>query len=58
MQTDRTIPNIQPGVRIRDHENGIFTPIEVAISGGRIVIKKEDEKILTYKYLAIETECM
>jgi hypothetical protein len=58
VQTDRTIPNIQPGVRIRDHENGISTLIEVAISGGRNMIKKEAEEILIYKVLAIEIECM
>jgi hypothetical protein len=58
VQTDRIIPNIQPDVRIRDHENEICTLIEVAISGGRNVIKKEDEKILKYKNLAIEIECM
>ena len=58
MQTDRTIPNIQPSVRIRDHENGICTLTEVVISGGRNVIKKEAEKILKYKDLAIEIECM
>jgi hypothetical protein len=58
VQTDRTIPNIQPDVRIRDHENGICTLIEVVISGGRNVSKKEAEKILKYKDLAIEIECM
>jgi hypothetical protein len=58
VQTDRIIPNIQPDVRIRDHKNGICTLIEVAILGGRNVIKKEAEKILKYKNLAIEIECM
>jgi len=48
---------IQPNVRVRDHENGICTLIKVAISGGRNVIKKEAEKILKYKDIAIETEC-
>ena len=57
VQTDRTIPNIQRDVRIRDHENGICTLIEVAISGGRNVIKKGVEKILKYKNIAIEIEC-
>ena len=32
--------------------------IDVAISGDRNVIKKEAEKILKYKDLAIETQCM
>jgi len=54
VQTDRTTPNIQPDVRVRDHENGICTLIEVAISGGRNMIKKEAEKILKYKDLTIE----
>ena len=58
VQTDRIIPNIQPDVRIRDHENGICPLIEIAISGGRNVIKKEAEKILKYEDLAIEIECM
>ena len=32
--------------------------IDVAISGDRNVIKKEDEKILKYKDLTIEIQCM
>jgi len=32
--------------------------IDVAISGDRNVIKKEAEKILKYKYLTTEIQCM
>jgi hypothetical protein len=32
--------------------------IDVAISGGRNVIKQESEKILKYKYLTIEIQRM
>jgi len=32
--------------------------IDVAISGGRSVIRKEAEKILKYKDLTIEIQCM
>jgi len=32
--------------------------IDVAISGDRNVIKKEADKILKYKYLTIEIQCM
>ena len=32
--------------------------IDIAISGDRNVIKKEAEKILKYKDLTIETQCM
>jgi hypothetical protein len=51
VQTDRTISNNKPDIRIRDHENGTWTLIEVAILGGRNVTKKEAEKILKYKTL-------
>ena len=50
-QTDRTIPNNKPDIIIRDNEKGTCILIDVAISGDRNVIKKEDEKILKYKDL-------
>jgi hypothetical protein len=53
VQTDRTIPNIKPDIIIRDNENKTCTLKDVAISRDRNVIKKEAEKILKYKDLAI-----
>ena len=58
IQTDGTIPNNKPDILIRDNEKGTCMLIDVAISGDRIVIKKEAEKILKYKDLTIEAECM
>jgi hypothetical protein len=46
-QTERTIPNNQPDITIRDN---------VAISQDRNVIKKETEKILKYKNPTIEIQ--
>ena len=53
VQTDRTIPNNTPYIIIRDIEKGTCMLIDVAISGGRNMIKKEAEKILKYKDLII-----
>ena len=58
VQTDRTIPNSKPDVVIRDNEKGTCMSIDVEISGDRNVIKKEAEKILKYKDLAIEIQRM
>ena len=58
VQTDRTTPNNKPDIIIRDNEKGTRMLIDVAISGDRNVIKKEVEKILKYKDLTIEIECM
>ena len=49
---------IKPDIIIRDNEKGTCMLIDVAISGDRNVIKKEDEKILKYKDLAIEIQRM
>jgi len=57
VQTDRTTPNNKPDIVIRDNEKGTFMLIDVAISGDRNVIKKEAEKILKYKDLAIGGRC-
>jgi hypothetical protein len=54
VQTDRTILNVKPGIIICDKEKGTCMLIYVAISGHRNVIKKEAEKILTYKDLTTE----
>jgi hypothetical protein len=58
VQTDRTIPNNKPDIIIRDNEKVTCMLIDVAISGDRNVIKKEAEKILTYKDLTIEIQRM
>ena len=41
VQTDRTIPNNKPDIRIRDNEKGTCVLMDVAISGDRNVIKKK-----------------
>jgi len=46
VQTDRTLPNNQLDIKIRDNEKGTHTLKDVAISGVRNVIKKEAERIL------------
>jgi hypothetical protein len=58
VQTDRTIPNNRPDIINRDNEKGTCMLIDVEISGDRNVIKKEAEKILKYKDLTIEIQCM
>ena len=58
VQTDRTIPNNKPDIIIRDNEKRTCMLIDVAISGDRNVIKKEAEKILKYKDLTIDIQCM
>jgi len=42
--------------KIRDNEKGTCVLTDVAISGGRNVIKKEAEKILIYKDLTTEIQ--
>ena len=58
VQTDRTIPNNKPDIVIRDNEKGTCMLTDVALSRDIIVIKKETEKILKYKDLTIEMQCM
>jgi hypothetical protein len=58
VQTDRIIPNNKPDIIIRDNEKGTCILIDAAISGDINVIKKEAEKILKYKELTIEIQCM
>jgi hypothetical protein len=41
VQTNRTIPNNRPDIVIYDDKNGTYMVIDAAISGDRIVIKKE-----------------
>ena len=58
VQTDRTIPNNKPDIIIRDNKKRTCMLIDVAISGDRNVIKKENSKILKYKDLTIEIQRM
>jgi hypothetical protein len=58
VQTDRTIPNNKPDIIIRDNEKETCMLIDAAILGDRNVIKKEAEKILKYKDLTLEIQCM
>jgi len=58
VETDRTIPNSKPDIKIRDNKKGTCMLIDTAISGDRNVIKKEAEKILKYKDLTIEIQHM
>jgi hypothetical protein len=58
VQTDRTIPSNKPDIIIRDNEKETCILIDVAITGDRHVIKKEAEKILKYKDLTTEIQCM
>jgi hypothetical protein len=58
VQTDRTIPNNKPDIITRENEKGTRMLIDVAISGDRKEKKKEAEKILKYKDLTIEIQCM
>ena len=58
LQTDITFPNNKLDIIIRDNEAGTCMLIDVSISGDRNVIKKEAEKILTYKDLTIEIQRM
>jgi hypothetical protein len=58
VQTDRTIPNNKPDIIISDNKKGTCMLIDVAIQGDRNVIKKEAKKILKYKGLIIEIQCM
>jgi hypothetical protein len=58
VQTDRTITNNHPDNIIHDNKQGTCVVIDVAIPGDRNVIKKKAEKILKYKDLKIEIQCM
>jgi ribosome-associated translation inhibitor RaiA len=58
VQTDRTIPNNKPDIKIRDNEERTYMLIDVAISRDRNVIKKEAERILKYKDLTTEIQRM
>jgi hypothetical protein len=56
--SNRTIPNNKPDI-IYDNEKGRCVSVDVAISEGRNVIKKNAEKILKYnKDITVEIPCM
>jgi hypothetical protein len=57
VQNDRTIPENKPDIIIRDNVKGAHMPVNVAISGDRNVMKKED-KMLKYKDLRVEIQRM
>jgi hypothetical protein len=58
VQTYRIIPNDKLDIITHDNEEGTCMFIDVAISGDRIVIKKDTEKILKYKDRTTENQCM
>ena len=53
MQTAWTNRNNKPDIIIRDNKKGTYMLIDVAIPGDRNVMKKEAEKILKYKDIAV-----
>jgi len=58
VQTDRIIPNNKLDIIARDNEEGTCILTDVAISGDRILIKKDAEKILKHKDHTIEIQSM
>jgi hypothetical protein len=58
VQTNRNIANNRPDIIIHDKEKTTCVVIDVAISGDRNVIKKEARKIIKYKDLMAEIQCM
>jgi hypothetical protein len=58
VQTDRNIPKNKQVIIIRDNVKGAYMPVDVAISGDRNVMKKEDKKILKHKDLGVEIQRM
>jgi len=54
VRTDRTVPDNKQDITMRDNEKGTGMLIDVAVSGDRNVIKREDEKIVKYKDLTRE----
>ena len=58
MQTNRTVPNNEMGIAIRDNEKGTRALKDVTISGDRNVFKKEAEKIIKCKDPTVEIKRM
>jgi len=57
VQTDRIIPNNKLDIITCENEEGTWMLIDAAVSGERIVIKKDAEKILKYKDRTTENQC-
>jgi hypothetical protein len=58
LQTDRTISKNKPDIAILIIKKGTCLLIDVAIFGDSNVMKRESEKILKCKDLAVEVEQM
>jgi len=58
VRTDRTLPNNEPDIIIRDNKQGKCVLIRLKILGERNMIKKEAEKVLKYKNLIIVNQRM
>jgi hypothetical protein len=58
IKTDRIIPSNKTDIVICDNKNGTCMLIDVVIPRDRNVIQKEAEKILKYKGLTTEIQCM
>jgi ribosomal protein L6P/L9E len=58
VQTDTPIRNDKPDIIIHGNEKETCIVIGATISEDRNVIKKEAEKILKYKDLTIQIQCM
>jgi hypothetical protein len=57
-RADRTVPNTEPDITIRDNEEGAYMLIYIAISGDRNVVVEEAERILKHRDLIIEIKRM
>ena len=58
VQTDRIVSINKPDIIIRDNKKGTCMSIDVVVPADRNMIKKEAERILIYKDLTIEIQCM
>jgi hypothetical protein len=50
---DRTIPDTEPDITIRDNEGVAYMLIDVAVSGDRNMVMKEAERIRKHRDLVI-----
>ena len=57
-RTNRATPNNKLDIIIHDNKRGTCMEIDAAIPGDRNVLKKEAEKILKYKDLIIDIQCL
>jgi hypothetical protein len=58
LQTDTTVPDNKLDIIIGDNEKGTCVLLDVVITGDRNAFKREAEKILKYKELRVEIQCM